>query len=236
MSDEVKEIKPPKGFEHTEKFGGALVSDEGKIISLENRSFQAVDEWLGNLISSGIEAKIREQEGRKINILDLGSGTDSVACKDIGNKYGNQVNVVGLDLFPQIPGEAGTSVIQGNIASLPFKDESFDFVFSHKALVFLEHKSDETVVKEINRVLKPGGYAVLDWDSIGYMDGHIRKNLTDLASQLGLVWRSSVLKREDRMSQMVHVLFKPPVNQEFLAKFSEVDERLGLKENTNGDS
>src|SRR3989344_886710 len=228
MPDEIRETQPPKGYKHTQKFGGTLTSEkEGKIIALANRPFKYIDEQLCNLISTGIDTKLKGAVDQKTNILDLGSGTDSLACKQVAEKYGKSVNVVGLDFFPQSAGKDNISIVQANMAELPFKDESFDFIFSYQALMFLEHDNDEAAVEEIHRVLKPGGYDVLDWDSVGYMNGDIKKNLTDLASQLGLIWRSTILEREDRRSQMVHVLFKPPVDQEFLGKFNEVHERFG---------
>jgi len=41
MPDEIRETQPPKGYKHTQKFGGTLTSEkEGKIIALANRPFK----------------------------------------------------------------------------------------------------------------------------------------------------------------------------------------------------
>jgi len=50
-------------------------------------------------------------------------------------------------------------IISGNIPPLPYGDDSFDCVVSFQVI---EHiKDDQTFLKEISRVLKPGGFALI---------------------------------------------------------------------------
>ncbi len=81
------------------------------------------------------------------------------------------------------------SFIQANIPPLPFEDNSFDSVVSFQVI---EHiKDDATYLKEINRILKPGGKAYISTPNIKLTlsrnPWHIREytaqELTDLCKK-----------------------------------------------------
>ena len=83
--------------------------------------------------------------------------------KDMG------LNVNGLDLSPQAPKLApdlSISVCDIENESLPYPDDHFDIIYNKS---FLEHlREPSRVIKEIYRVLKPGGLflsMVPDWES-----------------------------------------------------------------------
>jgi len=89
-----------------------------------------------------------------------GSGRYSVALK----KMNPHMSVTGLDVSSdainfgrQMAKRKGVEVSfqTGSVLDLPFEDESFDFVFSNGVL---HHTSStEQGLREINRILKPGG-------------------------------------------------------------------------------
>lgn len=99
------------------------------------------------------------------NILDIGCGLGHwgqvlapVLCK--------KAKVIGVDREHEWVSTANRlvteghidkrfSFIQGDVMSLPFKDESFDFVTGQTVLIHL--KDPVIALKEIKRVLKPGG-------------------------------------------------------------------------------
>lgn len=91
-------------------------------------------------------------------ILDVGCGA-GLATNPLAKK---SYKVTGVDLAEGALEEAkkrdetkSVNYICANALSLPFENESFDAVIS---LDFLEHVDEpEKVVKEISRVLKPGG-------------------------------------------------------------------------------
>ena len=53
------------------------------------------------------------------------------------------------------------SFVEGDGVSLPFKDKSFNTVMAMSTVHTLYKKNHPEILKEINRVLKPGGYALI---------------------------------------------------------------------------
>jgi methionine biosynthesis protein MetW len=101
----------------------------------------------------------RDPEAR---LLDLGCG-DGEFTQMIANKIGTD-RVCGLDYSAENVARAGASGIdcrRGNLDEFkaPFDDEIFDVICASQVL---EHLADtDTLPKEIYRMLKPGGYAVI---------------------------------------------------------------------------
>jgi SAM-dependent methyltransferase len=57
--------------------------------------------------------------------------------------------------------------------TLPFEDGSFDFVFMRMVVLHLHPDKVVSLVKEVSRILKPGGYfEVVDTDYIIRRSGH----------------------------------------------------------------
>ena len=103
--------------------------------------------------------------GMAMNMLDIGCGTalsyerlrgiaKHVSGVDISLKMLHQALV--NSHFDHSPCFTG---INGDAESLPFKSSSFDTIFSSMALQWCE--SPETALREIHRVLKPKGKALL---------------------------------------------------------------------------
>ena len=102
-------------------------------------------------------------EGKRILEVGAGTGRDSFDLAALG------AEVITLDYAPsslRIIQEqnkehvAETIPVGGDAFALPFEDGSFDLVF-HQGL--LEHfREEEGIIAENARILKPGGYAILD--------------------------------------------------------------------------
>lgn len=210
MSDEGREVTPPKVYRE-DKFDGrtVLVSEEG-IIVLSNRPLSEADAYFGNLLTTGIKEKIKETHDRRVEVLDLGSGTQSLACKEIDKEFGEKVRISGIDFYPKDSKEV--NIVQGDIRNLPFKTDTFDIIFSVEVLNYLKHNDEGQVVSEIDRVLKPGGFALLHWDNIAFLDGRIQPRLFTQAQKLHLIWKSKILRNEGQRPRLFHALFKPPAN------------------------
>ncbi len=98
-------------------------------------------------------------------ILEAGCGTGNyiVSLTNIGH------DVIGIELqegrvhlakkYLKKYGIKEEKVMQGDLQQLPFKDNTFDAIFSHGVI---EHIRDhDRAVQELYRVLKPGGYAMI---------------------------------------------------------------------------
>lgn len=133
-----------------------------------------------------------------------------MACKEIDNEFGEKVRISGIDFYPKDSKEA--NIAQGDIRNLPFKTGTFDIIFSVEVLNYLKHSDEEQVVSEIDRVLKPGGFALLHWDNVAFLDGRIQPHLLTQAQKLQLIWKSKILRNEGQRPQLFHALFKPPAN------------------------
>ncbi len=124
------------------------------------------------LLSGGIDRCWRRRLVREVNklqpqtIVDLATGSGDVAFA-LKNKLGSQTAVTGLDFCQPMLDEAlrksplllraGESIrfLQGDILQLPFADESFDVATI--AFGFRNLESREQGLREIRRVLRPGG-------------------------------------------------------------------------------
>lgn len=107
-------------------------------------------------------AEFKDSKGK--NVLEIGCGVGT----DLSQYAKNGAKVTGIDLTPRgiavarkrfrIMGLKGKLLV-GDAENLPFKDNSFDIVYSFGVL----HHTPNTqkAINEIHRVLKPGGKAIV---------------------------------------------------------------------------
>ena len=107
--------------------------------------------------------------GRNLKILDLGSG----GCRGL-DKFGKVIySDISLEMLKQGKLRSGVNL---DASSLPFKDESFDVITSIAMFHHLPTKKDRlNFLKEIRRVLKPGGISIIKFGFIlGEADAKIK--------------------------------------------------------------
>ncbi len=117
------------------------------------------------------QASVRPQH----RVLDIGCGTGTFAVTIKG--WLPTVEVVGLDPDPKALARgrrkavrAGVSIRfdQGFADALPYTDASFDRVFSSLMFHHLPHHAKLATMREVRRVLKPGGSVhLLDFEQEG---------------------------------------------------------------------
>jgi len=103
-------------------------------------------------------------------LLDCGCGTG--ANLDLLNRYGRaygfDLNATGLRLAR----DAGrTRLARGSVAAAPFPDEAFDLVASFDVLYTLEEACERAAIAEMFRMLKPGGYAIVNVAAMNALRG-----------------------------------------------------------------
>lgn len=93
-------------------------------------------------------------------VLEVGCGTGMI-LKEIA-PFAKRA--VGLDISPGMlekARERGLEVVEGSADALPFPDQSFDAVYSFKVLAHVE--AIQQAMREVARVLRPGGRAALEF-------------------------------------------------------------------------
>jgi arsenite methyltransferase len=109
-------------------------------------------------------------------ILDVGSGPGFYAS-ELLDQVGAGGEVVGVDgstdmlgvAAHRCAGRANVALHQADATSLPFEDESFDRVLSVQVLEYV--RDVEAALRELHRVLRPGGRAVVwdvDWATVSW--------------------------------------------------------------------
>ena len=58
------------------------------------------------------------------------------------------------------------NIIKGDMTQLSFEDSSFDFVYSYNSIFHMKKTEIEKAVKELKRVLKPGGLMFVNFLSV----------------------------------------------------------------------
>jgi SAM-dependent methyltransferase len=106
-----------------------------------------------------------------LQLLDCGCGTG--ANLDLLNRFGR---ACGFDLTAsglEIGMELGrTRLVRGNVASAPFPGSRFDIVTSFDVLYSLENGVEYAAVTEMYRLLKPGGYALVNVAAMEMLRGN----------------------------------------------------------------
>ncbi|TAQ87195.1 hypothetical protein B7494_g4473 [Chlorociboria aeruginascens] len=105
-------------------------------------------------------------------LLDVGCGPGSISC-DFANILSHG-SVIGIDQSPEAVAVAKKTAFErgiGNISfqtadvtRLPFEDATFDVVHAHQVLIHIPTDLVPLALKEIKRVMKPGGV-------VGFRDG-----------------------------------------------------------------
>ena len=136
-------------------------------------------------------------------VLDVGSGDGKFS-----NTYPE--NVIAMDLAKEAGLHTKAPFVTGNALSLPFKSSSFDKVYCQEVI---EHFPDQsfvrTAIKEIWRVLKPGGLAIVSTPNENSLVAMIRKTIKGYKEPPGSIHTSMV---------SLHALRKISTNQGFRVK------------------
>lgn len=138
---------------------------------------------------------VPKDKSEGLKILDYGCGSGMVMKHVIYNI--NSSLVVGIDISKEMlkiarKRNAGELVL-GNVMSCGFKEECFDIIISRGVLYLLNNL--EEAIKEINRILKPGGILVISEPNENLILDLIRKVLRLRSSRFSKEHKSIQKKR-----------------------------------------
>ena len=103
-------------------------------------------------------------------VLDCGCGTGAnlELLGRFGRAYGFDLSEVG----PRLARAAGrTSIARATVTAAPFPSGVFDLATSFDVLYSLEEPDERAAVAELYRVLKPGGFAIVNVAAMPMLTG-----------------------------------------------------------------
>jgi SAM-dependent methyltransferase len=106
---------------------------------------------------------------RPARILDCGSGTGRNL--DWLAEYGDAVGIEREAFGLRMAQARARRVVQGTVAVLPFPTSSIDLVTSFDVLYCLDQDEERAAVREMWRVLKPGGIALINVAALDILRG-----------------------------------------------------------------
>ncbi len=114
--------------------------------------YRAMNELTINILKKRIKQKVK--------ILDAGCGTGGLSqkLKQFGKVTAIDINNLALQYARK---KKLDRVIKASVCSLPFKKNSFDVIISLDVIYHKKVEDDIIALKEMNRVLKPGGIIIL---------------------------------------------------------------------------
>ena len=137
-------------------------------------------------------------------VLEVGCGT-GLLLKEVDKLVSKAIGIDLSDKMLEKAKERGLEVYQAEASNLPFGDNYFDVVYSYKVLAHIE--AVEKTLQEINRVLKPGGFAVLEF----YNRNSLRTLLKKIKPKniiSGSITDESVYTRYDTLKEIRYYLPK----------------------------
>lgn len=129
-----------------------------------NEEYIKFETFQSRIVIKSFRKKGISFKGKKI--LDLGSGRGGYSYKLLGEGAHLTALDITMDYFQNI---RGVGFVLGDAVKMPFKNNSFDFVFCSS---LIEHiKNPDSLIKEIERVLIDGGICYLSfppfWSPVG---------------------------------------------------------------------
>ena len=136
--------------------------------------------YYGNRRNAVLEAIAPEFADAR-EVLDVGCGNGAYLTKFVAAPGSRGVTGVDLtfDMLLSARNRVGAKcrLVRANVAQLPFKTESFDFIFASHVLQFVGDVED--VVAEFVRCLQPGGVLI----ATGQRDDGVRQMLSALVGE-----------------------------------------------------
>jgi SAM-dependent methyltransferase len=118
-----------------------------------------------------LEDAARDVKGRVPTVLDCGCGTGNnlQMIRQYGRAFGIDLTYSGLAYARH---HRERLIAQASATALPFPDRVFDIVTSFDVIYALDDAGAATALKEMYRVMRPGGYLVLNVAALPVLRGN----------------------------------------------------------------
>ncbi|ORZ03281.1 S-adenosyl-L-methionine-dependent methyltransferase [Syncephalastrum racemosum] len=154
----------------TTSSNGRLYHDNATSSYWFPRDFEEMDRLIGQhfAIKTLFDGENIYGKGKSLLNLEKGAKILDIACgpgtwlMDVATEYPN-CECVGVDMVDVFPTDIRPSNVKFQVGDvmqrLPFEDDTFDFIHVRLMLVALKKEEWEPMLREVLRVLKPGGCA-----------------------------------------------------------------------------
>lgn len=128
---------------------------------VNNKDHKTVDYTLGKWVSFEIIRRIKSGS-TPVAVLDVGGGSDSEAAVGFKKKFGDDISITNLDLvLREDLDPKDVARILGRADEIPLPDASMDVIYSTYAFLWMSREMQERALREIARVMRPGGRALI---------------------------------------------------------------------------
>lgn len=137
----------------------------------KSRSKYAFQKHKHKIESNFLKGAIRKTKSNKIRVLDVACGTGRMLLEVFSTK--KDIEYLGLDTSKEMTKilkkrakklgvKDRVKIKLSDASKIPFKDDSFDVVYSFHLLWHLPKEEQEKIIKEMFRVCKKDGFVVFD--------------------------------------------------------------------------
>lgn len=143
------------------------------------------NEFLVKLLSSTAYSEVKTNLPLRPKVLEVGifAGNNARMLSEKNfDVFGSEVNEEMVALSRHYLNSLGISdveVRQGNNENLDFPNEHFDLLISINTLHYSSGKGIDEALKEFSRVLKPGGYAIIETPSENHFIPKLCKRINE---------------------------------------------------------
>lgn len=127
-----------------------------------NRDFERFPLLIREGILGVVDDWCERNPSDSMAILDVGCGPEAKAIRKLKETYGDRIRGFGIDMeiFDDLAKDV--SLKEGDIRSMPFGNNVFDFAYEVAVGGYFKDDSDlKSFISEVLRVLKPGGKLLL---------------------------------------------------------------------------
>jgi len=172
-----------------------------------------------------LDKLINEQPNAKI--LDVGCGTGRFLKWFSENRgyemYGVEPAKNMIKEAKQKTNNHGLTIKQGDIENIPYPDNFFDRVITMHVLMHLHPDMIKKGIKEIYRVLKPGGYMLLDFPAENGVWNVLGKKVFPNPTRTRMYTQKEVEKFSKGYKHNIHGLFSyPRVQYKYIPSISKM--------------